>query len=160
MQQMARLVFIVLMIGSIVALSGCMESNTKKFNTDSPVRVEVGFLSNQITHSFYISLYDVHNNPTIADGVADISLFKGKFQDNDANAVNQFILSKTYGAKASEFEETKMSFRGINRTELAWVKELPNVFNPEIGDVYKISVAFQLNESKQTLGNMTYIVWG
>jgi hypothetical protein len=137
--------------------SGCV--GTEKPNTDTPVNIKVGTLTSAGAHSLYLSLYDSHNRQTTADGVADVSFFKGKFQDYYADKINQFVFSQTYNIKSSEFKKETISFRGVKSTELVWSTSLPEAFKPEVGDAYKISIAFRPNEKHPALGNMTYIVW-
>jgi len=157
MQKMKQWAIIILMAVFVVALSGCMGT---KLNTDTPIRVQVGTLTSQVTHNVIITLFDTNGKQTTADGIVEVSIFKGKFADNDASQVNQFVLSQKYGAKGSDFKETEVLFRDIKKTELAWTAKLPDTFKPELADLYKINVYFKDNATGQTLGNSTYIVWG
>jgi hypothetical protein len=151
--------FVILIAIAMVAFTGCMESH--KSNTDTPIKVAVGTMSNDLTHGLYIELFDFNNRLTTAEGIAEVTMFKGKFADNDPNQVNQFVFREKYNLKASEFKETEFIHnREFKRTELLWKTTLPNVFKPEIGDVYKINIYFQPNGYNQRLANTTYIVWG
>jgi hypothetical protein len=153
--------FIILMSITMVAFTGCMESKNTRFNTDTPVKVAAGTLSNDLKNSLYIELYDFNNRQTTADGIAEITMFKGRFEDNDPDQVNQIVYSKTYNLKASEFEETEFIHkREIKRTELLWKTDLPDEFKPKLGDVFKINIYFQPSGINQRLANTTYIVWG
>jgi hypothetical protein len=152
--------FVILMAIVIAAFTGCIESKSTKFNTDTPVKVAVGTLSNDLEHSLYIELYDFNNRQTTADGVAEITMFKGRFEDNDPDQVNQIVYNGTYNLKAAEFDETEFIHkREIKRTELLWKTNLPDAFKPKLGDVYKINIYFQTSGNKQRLANTTYIVW-
>lgn len=129
-------------------------------NTDTPVRIEIGITSDNVLHNIYISLSDTNNKETTADGSAEITMFKGKFADNDANKVDQFVFREKYDVKASDFRKTELSFRGVKSTKLVWLSELPDTFKPEVGEIYKISVYFTDTTTEKTLGNTSYIVWG
>lgn len=145
----------------VVAFTGCLESNNAQFNTDTPVKVAVGTLSNSLKHSLYIELYDFNNRQTTADGIAEITMLKGRFEDNDLDQVNQIVYSEKYNLKASEFGETEFIHnREIKRTELLWKTDLPDAFKPKLGDVYKINIYFQPSGNNQRIANTTSIVWG
>jgi hypothetical protein len=145
-------------IALVVILSGCIES--KNLNTDTPIRVGVEVTTDQSgNHGINILLYDIHNIQTTSDGVAEITILKGKFQDFSLNSPTEFVLKGKYNVKANEFKETQSHFREVTKTELAWSANLPDEFKPELADVYKINVVFQPKGSTQTLGNTTNIVW-
>ncbi len=148
---------LVILIAIIIAFSVCV--GTEKPNTDTPVNIRVGTLTSAGAYSLYISLYDSHNRQTTADGVADVSFLKANSRTIMQDKINQFVFSQTYNIKASEFKEETISFRGVKSTELVWSTSLPEAFKPEVGDAYKISIAFRPNENQPALGNMTYIVW-
>lgn len=145
----------------MVAFTGCMESKNAKFNADTPVRVAVGTLSNDLENILYVELYDFDNRQTTADGTAEITMFKGRFEDNDLGQVNQMVYSEKYNLKASDFEETEFIHkRELKRTGLLWKTNLPEAFKPKLGDMYKINIYFQPSGNNQKLANTTYIVWG
>lgn len=153
--------FVVLIVIAVAALTGCMESKTARFNSDTPVKVAVGILSDDLKNNFYIELYDFNNRQTTADGIAEVTMLKGRFEDNDPGKVNKIVYSEMYNLKASEFKETEFIHkREIKRTELLWATNLPDVFKPKLGDVYKINIYFQPIGNNQSLANSTYIVWG
>jgi hypothetical protein len=98
---------------------------------------------------------------TTSEGVAVITMSKGKFQDNDPDSVNEFVYSETYNVSRDEFHRMDvLSNRDIKQSLLAWKTKMPNEFDPNAFDVYKITIVFTPENVNHRLVNQTYIVWG
>gem|GEM_PF-4138399 len=149
---------ILVMVLSVVVLSGCMESTGEK-NTEPPYSIETSLINAPEGHYIYITLYDFQKRMTTADGQAQITMFKGKFS-NDPDDINKLVLSDKYNIKRTEFIERQVVTNELKRDLLSWSVKLPaDKFTPEVGDVYKISARFTPAGSNQPIGNQTFLVW-
>ncbi|MDD3565112.1 MAG: hypothetical protein PHN90_05510 [Methanothrix sp.] len=151
----------VLLAMAVGILAGCLDSGGNDFSTNTPLSVEVGTISDRSSHDVYFVLRDSEQDMTTSEGVAVITMFKGKFQDNDPDKVNEFVFSETYDVNREEFHRMDvLSNRDIERSLLAWKTKLPSEFDPNAFDVYKITIVFTPENANLRLVNQTYIVWG
>ena len=144
-----------------IAFTGCLGFGGNNFNTNTPVNVEIGIGSDRNSHDVYLVLRDLDREMTTSEGVAVITAFRGKFQDNNPDSVNEFVFSETYNVRRDQFQRVDMLHkRDVKQSSLMWKTKMPNEFDPKAFDVYKLTVVFQPVNINHRLVNQTYIVWG
>lgn len=131
------------------------------FNTDTPVSVEAGILRDKHSNNLFLIFRDIDQDMTTSEGVLTVTMFKGKLQDNDLDKVDEFVFSREYNISRDEFQQISMLHnRDIERSTLAWTKEISDEFDPKAFDLYKVVVYFQPINTNHRLVNQTYVGWG